>query len=153
MDGMEIRDDRAAGRLEAVVDGEVVGRIEYFVLDDPAPALVPVHTVVEPAHEGRASPAPSPASSTPWPPVPAPWSRRCARTSSGGPRVTPTRHRRPTRSCCARRSSGWRSIRSGSDASPPGTSGASGIPSRAPAGRAVVTRAGECGQGRRVGGE
>ncbi|MCO4696708.1 N-acetyltransferase [Streptomyces sp. RO-S4] len=53
MDGMEIRDDRAAGRLEAVVDGEVVGRVEYFVLDDPAPALVPVHTVVEPAHEGK----------------------------------------------------------------------------------------------------
>ncbi|QER87168.1 GNAT family N-acetyltransferase [Streptomyces tendae] len=53
MDGMEIRDDRAAGRLEAVVDGEVVGRIEYFVLDDPAPALVPVHTVVEAAHEGK----------------------------------------------------------------------------------------------------
>ncbi|MEQ8144807.1 GNAT family N-acetyltransferase [Streptomyces sp. OP7] len=53
MDGMEIRDDRAAGRLEAVVDGEVVGRIEYFVLDAPAQALVPVHTVVEPAHEGK----------------------------------------------------------------------------------------------------
>ncbi|MFI8202939.1 GNAT family N-acetyltransferase [Streptomyces sp. NPDC085937] len=53
MDGMDIRDDRAAGRLEAVVDGEVVGRIEYFVLDAPAQALVPVHTVVEPAHEGK----------------------------------------------------------------------------------------------------
>ncbi|MET8894130.1 GNAT family N-acetyltransferase [Streptomyces albogriseolus] len=53
MDGVEIRDDRDAGRLEAVADGEVVGRIEYFVLDDPARALVPVHTVVEPAHEGK----------------------------------------------------------------------------------------------------
>ncbi|MEU0744230.1 GNAT family N-acetyltransferase [Streptomyces sp. NPDC006134] len=53
MSDIEIRDDRTAGRLEAVGDGEVVGRIEYFVLDTPARALVPVHTVVEPAHEGK----------------------------------------------------------------------------------------------------
>ena len=50
---IEIRDDRAAGRLEAVTGGEVVGRIEYFVLDAPERALVPVHTVVESAHEGK----------------------------------------------------------------------------------------------------
>ncbi|MGW0498008.1 GNAT family N-acetyltransferase [Streptomyces sp. NPDC003007] len=49
----EIRDDRAAGRLAAVSGGEVVGRIEYFVLDSPERALVPVHTIVEPAHEGQ----------------------------------------------------------------------------------------------------
>lgn len=53
MSGVEIRDDRAAGRLEAVADGEVVGHIEYFVLEAPARALVPVHTIVEPAHEGK----------------------------------------------------------------------------------------------------
>ncbi|MFI1422830.1 GNAT family N-acetyltransferase [Streptomyces sp. NPDC020731] len=53
MGDIGIRDDRAAGRLEAVADGEVVGRIEYFVLDAPERALVPVHTIVEPAHEGR----------------------------------------------------------------------------------------------------
>lgn len=57
MGDIEIRDDRAAGRLEAVTDGEVVGRIEFFVLDAPesAPerALVPVHTIVEPAHDGK----------------------------------------------------------------------------------------------------
>ncbi|MEU1193413.1 GNAT family N-acetyltransferase [Streptomyces sp. NPDC005859] len=54
MSDIEIRDDRAAGRLEALGDGgEVVGRIEYFVLESPAAALVPVHTVVEPAHEGK----------------------------------------------------------------------------------------------------
>ncbi|WNM33286.1 GNAT family N-acetyltransferase [Streptomyces sp. Li-HN-5-11] len=53
MSDIEIRDDRAAGRLEAVVDGEVVGRIEYFVLETPGRALVPVHTIVEPAHEGK----------------------------------------------------------------------------------------------------
>lgn len=53
MSDIEIRDDRTAGRLEAVAAGEVVGRIEYFVLDSPAPALVPVHTIVEPAHEGK----------------------------------------------------------------------------------------------------
>ncbi|MEW2612918.1 N-acetyltransferase [Streptomyces sp. NPDC047880] len=53
MSDPEIRDDRAAGRLEAVSGGEVVGRIEYFVLESPRRALVPVHTVVEPAHEGK----------------------------------------------------------------------------------------------------
>lgn len=53
MSDVEIRDDRAAGRLEAVAGGEVVGHIEYFVLDSPAPALAPVHTIVEPAHEGK----------------------------------------------------------------------------------------------------
>ncbi|MFI9803081.1 GNAT family N-acetyltransferase [Streptomyces sp. NPDC052301] len=53
MSETEIRDDRAAGRLEARGEGEVVGRIEYFVLEAPARALVPVHTIVEPAHEGK----------------------------------------------------------------------------------------------------
>ncbi|MFC7819971.1 GNAT family N-acetyltransferase [Streptomyces sp. NPDC057367] len=53
MSEIEIRDDRAAGRLEAIGGGEVVGRVEYFLLDAPERALVPVHTVVEPAHEGR----------------------------------------------------------------------------------------------------
>ncbi|MFF0115650.1 GNAT family N-acetyltransferase [Streptomyces prasinus] len=54
MSDIEIRDDRTAGRLEAVAgDGEVVGRIEYFVLESPERAVVPVHTVVEPAHEGK----------------------------------------------------------------------------------------------------
>ncbi len=31
----------------------MVGRVEYFVLDGPRRALVPVHTIVEPAHEGK----------------------------------------------------------------------------------------------------
>ena len=53
MSDIEIRDDRAAGRLEAFAGGEVVGHIEYFVLEAPARALVPVHTIVEPAHEGK----------------------------------------------------------------------------------------------------
>lgn len=53
MSEIEIRDDRAAGRLEAFAGDEVVGHIEYFVLDSPGRALVPVHTIVEPAHEGQ----------------------------------------------------------------------------------------------------
>ncbi|MGW7402480.1 GNAT family N-acetyltransferase [Streptomyces sp. NPDC054833] len=53
MSDIGIRDERAAGRLEAVGDGEVVGRIEYFVLESPERALVPVHTIVEPVHEGK----------------------------------------------------------------------------------------------------
>jgi hypothetical protein len=53
---IEIRDGRAAGRLEAFGrdrGGDVVGHIEYVVLASPGPALAPVHTLVEPAHEGR----------------------------------------------------------------------------------------------------
>jgi predicted GNAT family acetyltransferase len=53
MSDTEIRDDRAAGRLEAIGGGEVLGHIEYFVLASPERALVPVHTIVEPAHEGK----------------------------------------------------------------------------------------------------
>ncbi|WP_406262498.1 N-acetyltransferase [Streptomyces chartreusis] len=53
MSDIEIRDDRAAGRLEALQGDEVTGHIEYFVLEYPARALVPVHTIVEPAHEGK----------------------------------------------------------------------------------------------------
>ncbi|AZQ32880.1 N-acetyltransferase [Streptomyces cyaneochromogenes] len=53
MSETEIRDDRAAGRLEALLGDEVTGHIEYFVLEAPARALVPVHTIVESAHEGK----------------------------------------------------------------------------------------------------
>ncbi|MFE0425179.1 GNAT family N-acetyltransferase [Streptomyces sp. NPDC058953] len=54
----ELRDDRTRGVLEASAgDGTdaVAGRIAYFVLErDGGPAaLVAVHTVVEPAYEGR----------------------------------------------------------------------------------------------------
>ncbi|MFE0134440.1 GNAT family N-acetyltransferase [Streptomyces sp. NPDC059037] len=50
---IEIRDDRARGVLEARAGGEVVGQIVYFTLAEPERALVPVHTEVEPAHEGE----------------------------------------------------------------------------------------------------
>ncbi|QDQ14899.1 GNAT family N-acetyltransferase [Streptomyces spectabilis] len=48
-----IRDDRARGVLLAEEDGQVVGQIVYFTLAAPGPALVPVHTEVPSAHEGR----------------------------------------------------------------------------------------------------
>ncbi|MEI5103096.1 GNAT family N-acetyltransferase [Streptomyces sp. PmtG] len=48
-----IRDDRAHGLLLAEEDGRVVGRIVYVTLTEPRPALVPLHTEVPPAHEGR----------------------------------------------------------------------------------------------------
>lgn len=51
--GIEIRDDRARGALEAYAGGEVVGRIDYFTLGAPESALAPVHTEVVPAHEGE----------------------------------------------------------------------------------------------------
>ncbi|MER5812111.1 GNAT family N-acetyltransferase [Streptomyces sp. NPDC002033] len=50
---VELRDERGAGRLLAVEDGAVVGYIAYFVLAAEPHALVAVHTVVEPGHEGR----------------------------------------------------------------------------------------------------
>ncbi|RFU85477.1 N-acetyltransferase [Streptomyces triticagri] len=53
MTDIVIEDDRGNGRLEARSDGQVVGRIEYFELDRPEGGLVPVHTVVEPDHEGK----------------------------------------------------------------------------------------------------
>jgi len=53
MSDIEIRDDRAGGRLEALAGDQLAGHIEYFVLEDPERALVPVHTIVEPAHEGK----------------------------------------------------------------------------------------------------
>ncbi|MEU9094449.1 GNAT family N-acetyltransferase [Streptomyces sp. NPDC087901] len=49
----DIRDDRAAGKLLAYVDGEAAGVIVYFVLDGTPAALVAVHTVVEQGHEGK----------------------------------------------------------------------------------------------------
>ncbi|MCZ4124233.1 GNAT family N-acetyltransferase [Streptomyces sp. H39-S7] len=55
--GRDIRDDRAAGRLGAWAGDELLGRIDYFVLDDDGTgagsALVAVHTVVEPDHQGE----------------------------------------------------------------------------------------------------
>lgn len=53
MGEIEIRDNRPAGLLEAHLDGEVAGRIAYFVLAGGTAALVAVHTVVEPGHEGK----------------------------------------------------------------------------------------------------
>ncbi|MET9883238.1 GNAT family N-acetyltransferase [Streptomyces sp. NPDC006430] len=50
---IEFKDERKAGRLLAVEGGEVVGLIAYFVLDELPHALVAVHTIVEPGHEGR----------------------------------------------------------------------------------------------------
>ncbi|MEU6314198.1 GNAT family N-acetyltransferase [Streptomyces sp. NPDC047014] len=44
------REDR---RLLALEGGTAVGYIAYFVLDQEPHALVAVHTVVEPGHEGR----------------------------------------------------------------------------------------------------
>lgn len=49
----EIRDDRAAGKLLAYVDGGAAGVIVYFVMDGTPAGLVAVHTIVEPGHEGK----------------------------------------------------------------------------------------------------
>ncbi|MFE5025847.1 GNAT family N-acetyltransferase [Streptomyces sp. NPDC056656] len=57
MSDIEIHDERDRGLLVARAAGEpegsALGYIEYFVLDAPERALVPVHTVVGPEHEGR----------------------------------------------------------------------------------------------------
>ncbi|WP_326595827.1 GNAT family N-acetyltransferase [Streptomyces sp. NBC_01803] len=51
--GIDISDVRDQGLLVGRLDGEIVGFIQYFVLREPQPALVPVHTVVDPEHTGR----------------------------------------------------------------------------------------------------
>ncbi|MER5550580.1 GNAT family N-acetyltransferase [Streptomyces sp. NPDC002793] len=50
---VEIQDDRESGRLVAYEDGAAVGYIAYFAMYPEPGALVAVHTVVEPQHEGR----------------------------------------------------------------------------------------------------
>ncbi|WP_149181630.1 GNAT family N-acetyltransferase [Streptomyces sp. TRM49041] len=50
---LDIRDDRANGRLEAYEGGRYAGGISYFVLDGAPHALVAVHTVVDPGHRGK----------------------------------------------------------------------------------------------------
>ncbi|MBT2457605.1 GNAT family N-acetyltransferase [Streptomyces sp. ISL-86] len=52
-EAIEFKDQRKAGRLLAVEGGTVVGFIAYFVLAEAPHALVAVHTIVEPGHEGR----------------------------------------------------------------------------------------------------
>ncbi|WP_411080209.1 GNAT family N-acetyltransferase [Streptomyces sp. cmx-18-6] len=49
----EIRDDREHGELTAYADGEAAGTIAYFVMEPAPGALVAVHTVVRPEHEGK----------------------------------------------------------------------------------------------------
>jgi predicted GNAT family acetyltransferase len=53
MPELDIHDNRAKGLIEAYEDGRVTGRIAYFTLDATPAALVAVHTVVEPEHEGK----------------------------------------------------------------------------------------------------
>ncbi|MFD9503042.1 GNAT family N-acetyltransferase [Streptomyces sp. NPDC060035] len=50
---VEIRDDREHGKLVAYVGGSAAGGIAYFVMYPEPGALVAVHTVVEPEHEGK----------------------------------------------------------------------------------------------------
>ncbi|MFJ2585073.1 GNAT family N-acetyltransferase [Streptomyces sp. NPDC087538] len=50
---LDIRDDRASGNLLAYENGKAAGVVAYFVTDGEPAALVAVHTVVEPGHEGR----------------------------------------------------------------------------------------------------
>ncbi|MFE6887587.1 GNAT family N-acetyltransferase [Streptomyces sp. NPDC057694] len=53
MSDIEMHDDRDAGLLIARTGGDIAGYIQYFVLEEPQRALVPVHTIVEPAQEGK----------------------------------------------------------------------------------------------------
>lgn len=50
---LDIRDDRANGKLLAYENGKAAGVIAYFVMDGDPAALVAVHTVVEPGHQGK----------------------------------------------------------------------------------------------------
>lgn len=50
---VEISDDRKRGTLTAHEDGKAAGTIAYFVMEPAPGALVAVHTVVRPEHEGK----------------------------------------------------------------------------------------------------
>ncbi|MFF6906894.1 GNAT family N-acetyltransferase [Streptomyces sp. NPDC012389] len=50
---VEISDDRERGVLTAYEDGKAAGTIAYFVMEPAPGALVAVHTVVRPEHEGK----------------------------------------------------------------------------------------------------
>ncbi|MFB7214085.1 GNAT family N-acetyltransferase [Streptomyces sp. NPDC056255] len=50
---LDICDDRASGNLLAYENGRAAGVVAYFVMDGEPAALVAVHTVVGPGHEGR----------------------------------------------------------------------------------------------------
>lgn len=50
---LDIRDDRADGKLVAYQDGEAAGVIAYFTMRPEPGALVAVHTVVEPEYGGK----------------------------------------------------------------------------------------------------
>ncbi|MEI7030420.1 GNAT family N-acetyltransferase [Streptomyces pratensis] len=50
---VEITDDRERGCLVAREDGTATGSIAYFAMVPAPGALVAVHTVVPPEHEGR----------------------------------------------------------------------------------------------------
>ncbi|MEU2761384.1 GNAT family N-acetyltransferase [Streptomyces sp. NPDC006863] len=52
-EAVDIRDDREHGNLVAYEGGEAAGTIAYFVMDPAPGALVAVHTVVRPEHEGK----------------------------------------------------------------------------------------------------
>ncbi|MET7578228.1 GNAT family N-acetyltransferase [Streptomyces microflavus] len=49
----EISDDRERGTLTAHEGGKAAGTIAYFVMEPAPGALVAVHTVVRPEHEGK----------------------------------------------------------------------------------------------------
>ncbi|MFC1403845.1 MULTISPECIES: GNAT family N-acetyltransferase [Streptacidiphilus] len=46
-------DDNGRTRLRALQDGQQIGKIDYFVLDQPPTARVGVHTEVDPDHQGE----------------------------------------------------------------------------------------------------
>lgn len=46
-------DDDGRRRLRALQGGQQVGKIDYFVLDQPPTAWVGVHTEVDPDHQGE----------------------------------------------------------------------------------------------------
>ncbi|MEU0099862.1 GNAT family N-acetyltransferase [Streptomyces sp. NPDC006267] len=50
---VEIRDDREHGSLVAYGDGRPAGTVAYFAMEPAPGALVAVHTVVRPQHEGK----------------------------------------------------------------------------------------------------
>lgn len=117
MSDIEIRDDRQAGRLEALGPGEAKSSATSSTSSSNRPGAPWSRSTPSwnRPTRGRASRAPWPASSTASRLARASLSPRSARTSSSGPNATPTRPPRRARSCSARRRSGWRPTPRASD--------------------------------------
>ncbi len=144
---VEISDDRERGTLTAYADGKAAGTIAYFVMEPAPGALVAVHTVVRPEHEGKGIAGAlvrkfcALAAEEGCPSCP------CARTRPSGRSATRTRRPRLRRSSYGKRNGSSRIIPSCSEA---WVRGRPHAPLRLPQALSAVSVAGRRARSRRM---